>query len=84
MKKHQFTSYPAEKHPKCSKFAITDMRQKLVDFFYCNPLNNFANLGSFAKVSVPVRTIIPRYVKIIRNGNFVNFFVCWLTMAKIF
>ena len=30
---HLQVKYPAEKHPKCSKFVITDMRQKPVDFF---------------------------------------------------
>ena len=34
-KKHPFTSYPAAKHTKHSKFAITDMRRKPVDFSYC-------------------------------------------------
>ena len=32
-KKHPFTSYLAPKHPKRRKFAITDMREKPVDFF---------------------------------------------------
>ena len=35
MKKHPFTSYPAEKPLKPSKFAITDMQKKPVDPFYC-------------------------------------------------
>ena len=35
-KKHPFTGYPAAKHPKHSKFAITDMREKPVNFFYCS------------------------------------------------
>ena len=54
------------KHPKHSKFAITDMWQKQVDFFLLYSTgadfsfrNNFANLGSFGKVSVPVQLIIP-------------------------
>ena len=34
-KKHPFASYPTAKHPKHSKFAITDIREKLVNFFYC-------------------------------------------------
>ena len=57
-----FTRYLAAKHPKHCKFDITDMRQKPVDFFYCtarastlSSRNNFANLGFFAKVSVPVK-----------------------------
>ena len=33
-KKHPIKSYPAAKHPKHSKFAITDMREKLVGFVY--------------------------------------------------
>ena len=34
-KKHTFTGYPAAKHPKHSKFTITDIREKPVDFFRC-------------------------------------------------
>ena len=34
-KKHLFTTYPAAKHHKHSKFAITGMGEKPVDFFYC-------------------------------------------------
>ena len=33
MKKHHFTDYPAVKYTKHSKFAITDMREKPVNFF---------------------------------------------------
>ena len=55
-KKHPFTSYPAAKHPKLGKFTITDMREKLKNF---SSRNNFANLCSFSKVSIPVETIIP-------------------------
>ena len=33
-KKHPSSGYPAAKHPKHSKFAITDMREKPVNFFY--------------------------------------------------
>ena len=32
-KKHPFTSYPVAKHLKRSKFVITDMREKPVNFF---------------------------------------------------
>ena len=48
------------KHPKHIKFAITDMRDKPVNFLLFNTgvdfslRNQFANSGSFAKVSVPV------------------------------
>ena len=40
-----FTGYPAAKHPKHSKFEL---------FLLFNLGVNFANAGSFAKVSVPV------------------------------
>ena len=30
---HLQVTYPAAKHPKHNKFAITDMREKPVDFF---------------------------------------------------
>ena len=52
---------PQQKHPKHSKFAVTDIREKPVDFLLLfntgvdfSLRNNFANSGSFAKVSVPV------------------------------
>ena len=66
LEKHPFTSYPAAKHPKYSNFDITDMREKPADFFLLydtgidfSSHNNFFNLGSFAKVSVPVGSIAP-------------------------
>ena len=68
-KKHPLTSYTAEKHSKRSKFAITDMRQKPVDFFCMTqasaltPAIILLNIGFFAKVSVPLQFIIPwRYI----------------------
>ena len=55
-KKHPFAGYPAVKHPKHSKFAITDIGEKPVNFFLLfntginfSLRNNFANSGSFAK-----------------------------------
>ena len=54
--KRPFTSYPAAKHPKHNKLAVTDIRAKPVDFI---SRNNFANLAFFAKVSVSVGSIIP-------------------------
>ena len=60
-KKHPFTSYPAAKHVKHSKFAITGHARKTSELFSLfntgvdfSLHNNFANSGSFAKVSVPV------------------------------
>ena len=60
-------AYPVAKHTKRSKFSITDRHARKtselfllydtgVDF---SSRNNFANLGLFAKVSVPVQSIIP-------------------------
>ena len=54
--KHSFTSNPAAKHPKHSIFEVADIREKPADY---SSRNNFANSSSFAKVSVPVGTIIP-------------------------
>ena len=55
---------------KNTKFAITDMREKLAFFFLFYDMgvdfssrNNFANSGSFANVSVSVGSIIP-YIKL--------------------
>ena len=46
-KKHPFTSYPAAKHPKHSKFAITDMREKPVDFLLSNTGVDFSSYNDF-------------------------------------
>ena len=58
-KSNPFTNYLAAKHPKRRNFAITDMREKPVDFFLLYDMgvdfisrNNFVNSDSFAKVSV--------------------------------
>ena len=65
-KKHTFTCYPVSKHPKHSKFANTDIREKPVDLLLLydtgvdfSSRDDFANLGSFAKVSILVETILP-------------------------
>ena len=48
------------KAPKHDKLAVTEMREKPVDFINVTArASNFADLGSFAKVSVPVQSIIP-------------------------
>ena len=66
MKRHPFTSYSTAKHSKHSKFAITDMREKPADLFRCTtrasalaPAIILQTKGSFAKVLVPVESIIP-------------------------
>ena len=63
-KKRPFTSCLAAKHPKHCKFAIIYMQQKPADYFLLyntgvnfSSSNNFAHLGSFAKVSV--QSLIP-------------------------
>ena len=63
----KFTSYPAAKHPKHSKSAITDMREKPADLFSCKaqastlaPTLILRTWGFFTKFSVPVESIIPR------------------------
>ena len=48
------------KAPKTQQTCVTDIQEKSVDFFNdFVPRNNFANLAFFAKVSVPVGSIIP-------------------------
>ena len=54
------------KAPKCNKFSYTSMWEKPVHFFSSlrtgvdfSSQNNFTNLVSFAKISVPVGSIIP-------------------------
>ena len=64
-KKHPFTSNPAAKRLKHSKFAITDMREKPADLFCCT--TRASTLAPtiilltrvFANVFIPVKSIIP-------------------------
>ena len=53
-KKHPFTSYPAAKHPKHVRKAIGLFL--LYGILLLSSRYNFANLGSFTKVSVPVKS----------------------------
>ena len=60
--KRLYTGYPAAKHPKHSKFAITDTHRKTSGLFLLCDFSSgkkIANLGFFAKVSFPVGCIIP-------------------------
>ena len=67
-KKHPFVSYPAAKHPNASNLQLQTYEKNQWTLFNntarassLSSRNNFQNLGSFAKVSVPVK-----------NYNFLN------------
>ena len=47
-KKAPFTNYPAAKHTKHRKFAITDMQQKPVDFLLYSTGVDFSSRNNFA------------------------------------
>ena len=58
-KKHRVTCCLAAKHPKHNKLRVTEIREP-VNFFnfdFCFR-NSFANLASFATVSITVQSII--------------------------
>ena len=61
-KTHTFTCCPTAKHPKHNQLAVKNILEKAVDFFMVKhnfiSCNNFANLDSFAKFSISVRSII--------------------------
>ena len=70
-KKHPFTSYPAGKHPKIQQVChYRHARKTRGPFFLYNTgfdfssSNNFANSGSFAKVSISVETIISWLIQV--------------------
>ena len=50
---HPFASYPAVKHPKHRKFAVTDMREKPVNFFYCS------TRASTLVSAITLQTLVP-------------------------
>ena len=68
-KKRLFTSYPAAKHQNTANLALKTTRKfsRLFVQYHTgggfNSHNNFANLGSFAKISILVESIIPWYVQ---------------------
>ena len=66
---------PRSKAPKRSKFSVTNIRENPVVFFYSTALAStfapeiiFISLGSSAKVSVPVESIIPWLKQGIENN----------------
>ena len=64
-KKHLFTSYPAAKHQNAANLGLQTYEKNQWTFLWhhavvnCIASNNLSNLGSFARVLVPVITITP-------------------------
>ena len=65
LEKSRIYKLSGSKAPKTqyTVFRVTDIREKPVNFFCCitrdfSSHNNFANLGSFAQVSIPVQSRI--------------------------
>ena len=62
---------PSQQTPKRSKFSVTNISERPVDFLRhqtsvdVSLRNTFTNLGSFEKVSIPVESIIPCYIKVL-------------------
>ena len=54
-KKHPFASYSAAKHLKHSKFAITNIREKPVNFFYCSTRASTLVSAIYLKTQVPLQ-----------------------------
>ena len=65
---------PGSEASKCSKFRVTDIQEKPVDFFYGTTRGSTLApkiiLLTWAKVSVPVEPIIPCYKP--RNLDFIG------------
>ena len=53
--KHALTSFPAAKHQKHSKFAITDMQEKAMDFIYCTTQTLTLTLAVILLTRVPLQ-----------------------------
>ena len=74
-KKHPFASHPAAKHPNAANSGLQTCDKSQWTYLLTSqgghfiPHNNFANFGSFAKVPVPVTTIIPCLAQGIINMN---------------
>ena len=64
-KKHPFTGYPAVKHPKQSKFAITDIREKPVNFFCCSTRTSTLVSAMTLLTQVPVQKFAFLFISII-------------------
>ena len=60
-----FAGYPAVKHPKYSKFAITDIREKPVNFFYCLTRASTLISTTILKIQVPLQKFPSLFISII-------------------
>ena len=75
-KKHPFTGFPAAKHPKHSKFAITDIREKPVDFFHCSTRASTLVFAITLLTQVPVQKFSFLFISIIPCTNVLIFRSC--------
>ena len=66
IKKHPSSGYPAAKHPKHSKFAITDIREKPVNFFYCSTRASTLVSATILLTQVPLQKFPFLFISIIR------------------
>ena len=71
-KSTRLKGYPAAKHPKHSKFAISDIREKPVNFFYCSTRASTLVSAITFIIQVPLQKfpflfmfIIPWFTKVI-------------------
>ena len=64
-KKHPSSGYPAAKHPKHSKFAITDIREKPVNFFYCSAWASTLASATILLTQVPLQQFPFLFISII-------------------
>ena len=84
-RKHPFASYPAEKHPKRSKFAITDMQRKPVDFFCCTVRASALTPAIILPTWLLCKSFFPVYKSLFITNKW--FLICsgrWPLVWKVF
>ena len=74
-KKHSFASYSAAKHPRHSKFAITGIREKPVNFFYGSACASILVFAVILPTQIPLQKFPFLFIIIIPCLN-------WVTSSK--
>ena len=72
---HPFIGYPAVKHPKHSRYAITNMREKPVDFFCCSTRASILVFTITLLTQVSVQKFLFLFISIIPCSNALLVFV---------
>ena len=83
-KNHPFTGYPAVKHPKHSKLAITNIREKPGNFFYCSTRALTLVVSAIILlIEVPLQKFPFLFIFIIPWSKYLNYRSCGILLPTM-